>query len=79
MMTTDEGSITQVPIPTPENPFRTAQYIAESMGVKSYTVQEWLRNGKLKGYSIDGKWKVLHSDFVEFLQVRYGPGVQGPR
>lgn len=61
-----------VPTPTPENPFRNPDYIATAMSVRAYTVREWLRDGKLKGYLIDGKWKVLHSDFVAFLQERYG-------
>lgn len=63
-----------VPVPTPENPFRSPQYIAEVMDVKDYTVREWLNNGKLKGWREEGseRWKILHSDFVEFLQERFG-------
>ena len=70
-MMTEEGQA--FPIPSPENPLRSPNYIAEAMDVRPYTVREWLRTGKLKGYQDkDNGWKVLHSDFIAFLQERYG-------
>lgn len=63
-----------IPVPTPENPFRSVKYIAEVLGHKDYTIREWLRDGKIKGFrdQITGEWKILHSDFVAFCQERYG-------
>lgn len=70
-MTTEPGI--DFPVPTPENPLRTPNYIAQAMDVKPYTVREWLRSGKLKGYTDDnGNWQVLHNDFLAFLQARFG-------
>lgn len=67
-----------VPVPTPENPFRTTRYIAKVVDVKEYTVREWLRAGTLKGFQgTDGQWRVLHSDFVAFLQERFGANNAG--
>lgn len=66
-----------LPLATPQNPFRSPSYIAEALDVKSYTVREWLRDGKIKGHLINGQWKVLHSDFVAFLQERFGPDGKG--
>lgn len=63
----------EFPIPTPENPLRDPNYIAKAMDVKAYTVREWLRAGKLKGYQDENnQWKVLDSDFIAFLQDRFG-------
>jgi excisionase family DNA binding protein len=68
---TDEPE--DIPVPSPENPFRSPSYIAEAMDVQPYTVREWLRSGKLKGYQVGGQWKVLQSDFVAYLQKEFGP------
>ena len=68
-----------VPVPTPEDPFRSPKYIALAMDVDPRTVHTWLKDGKLKGYFGDGAWKVLHSDFVRFVQDRYGPGQNDQR
>lgn len=63
-----------MPIPTPENPFRTVKYIAEAVGFKPFTIREWLRDGKIKGYKDQetDEWRILHSDFVEFCQKKWG-------
>jgi hypothetical protein len=63
-----------VPVPTPENPFRDVKYIAEATGYKAFTIRDWLQKGKLKGYKDQDKdeWKILHSDFVEFCQQKWG-------
>jgi predicted site-specific integrase-resolvase len=65
---------TELPIPTPENPFRSVRYLAEALGYKEYTIREWLRDGKIKGHkdSETSEWRVLHSDFVAYCQERYG-------
>lgn len=60
------------PVPTEDNPFRDVAYIAKITCFKEATVRDWLLEGKLKGYRLRGEWRVLHSDFVEFLRERYG-------
>ncbi len=36
--------------------------------VKSSTVREWLRTGKLKGVKMGRLWRVRESDLAEFLK-----------
>lgn len=72
---TDETTVAeaeQLPIPTPENPWRTTKYIAEAVTVREYTVREWCKSGRIKAYKVMGEWRILHSDFVAFCQKEWG-------
>lgn len=69
----DNGEET-LPIPTPENPWRSAGWVAEAVGVKQYTVSEWCRTERIKAYKVFGEWKILHSDYVAFCQQNWGNG-----
>lgn len=64
----------ELEIPTPENPLRSISYIAEATGFTKPTVGEWCRKGAIKARKIgpNEEWRVLHSDFVEFCQQRWG-------
>ncbi|HHY38980.1 MAG TPA: helix-turn-helix domain-containing protein [Clostridia bacterium] len=52
----------------------TAKRIAEELQVSYWTVLRWLREGRLKGYSIGGKagWRIREEDFEEFLSSLEG-------
>jgi len=67
---TKDGKI--LPIPTPENPWRSPKYVAEACDVREFTVREWCRDGKIKATKVFDQWKILHSDFVAFCQERWG-------
>jgi predicted site-specific integrase-resolvase len=63
-----------VPIPSPENPFRSVGWIAEALGITKGTASKYCREGTIKAYKdiAADEWRVLHSDFVEYCQKRYG-------
>lgn len=47
---------------------------AKALLVKSSTVREWLRTGKLKGVKMGRLWRVKESDLGEFLKsLAQGP------
>jgi len=69
-----EPTTETVPIPTPENPFRSVGWIAEALDITKGTASKYVREGTIKGYkdNVTGDWRVLHSDFVAYCQKRYG-------
>lgn len=47
---------------------------AKALVVKSSTVREWLRTGRLKGMKMGRLWRVKESDLAEFLKsLAQGP------
>lgn len=46
---------------------------AKALLVKSSTVREWLRTGKLKGVKMGRLWRIRESDLVEFLKFPPSP------
>lgn len=69
-MTTEPTA--ELEIPSPENPLRDVNYIAEATGYTAATVRVWLREGLLKGRKDAEEWRILQSDFVEFCQQKWG-------
>lgn len=63
-----------VPIPSPENPFRSVGWVAEALGLTKPTVSKYCREGRIKAVKDKDadEWRVLHSDFIEYCQQRYG-------
>lgn len=47
----------------------TVEEIAERLKVKDYTVRNWLRDGKLKGFKTveGGPWRVKESELEELI------------
>jgi excisionase family DNA binding protein len=45
---------------------------AKALVVKSSTVREWLRAGKLKGMKMGRLWRIKESDLEEFLKALGG-------
>lgn len=49
--------------------FFTPKEIAERFKVEEATVTAWLRDGKLKGFQLSGKyWRVKESDLERFIE-----------
>ena len=54
----------------------TTREIAQRLKLTEYTVREWLRTSRLKGYRPGGDragWRVRESDLNEFLEGTAGP------
>jgi excisionase family DNA binding protein len=47
----------------------TPEDAAKALVVKSSTVREWLRTGRLKGVKMGRLWRVREGDLEEFLKV----------
>lgn len=45
-----------------EEKIYTIAEVAEILRVKDYTVREWLREGKLKGFKAGNRWRVKESE-----------------
>lgn len=49
--------------------FYTPKEIADRLKVEEATVTTWLRDGKLKGFQLSGKyWRVKESDLERFIE-----------
>jgi excisionase family DNA binding protein len=57
---------------TQEREFLTVKEIADRMRVTEFTVRNWLRSGRLKGYRPGGTkagWRVRESDLDRFIEA----------
>ena len=50
-----------------EDKFYTPKQIASIMGVISFKVRKWIKNGKLNTYHIDNQIRIKESDFRRFV------------
>lgn len=55
----------------------TPDEVAKRLRVKGYTVREWLRTGKLKGFRAGGRWRVREEDLEEQKELGLGYQYQG--
>ena len=46
----------------------TPAQVAERLQVSLFTVQRWLRQGKLKGFKVGRLWRIKEVDFNEFIR-----------
>jgi excisionase family DNA binding protein len=46
----------------------TPEQAAERLQVSVFTVQEWLREGRLKGFKAGRLWRIREADLDEFIQ-----------
>lgn len=40
---------------------------AERLQVSVFTIQEWLRQGKLKGFKVGRLWRIREADLDDFI------------
>ncbi|WP_288979595.1 helix-turn-helix domain-containing protein [uncultured Parvimonas sp.] len=48
--------------------FYTAKEIAEILQLKERTIQNWIKDGKIKGVKFGKCWRVSEEDFKEFCK-----------
>lgn len=46
----------------------TPAQVADRLQVSLFTVQRWLRQGKLKGFKVGSLWRIKEVDFDEFIR-----------
>lgn len=46
----------------------TTEELANLLGVTTRTIRNYLREGKIKGYKIGGKWQFYKQDIEEYIQ-----------
>lgn len=65
--------MTEHETPSLENPFLGVPEVAKIFAVKTPTVRQWLRDGKLIGTKLPGgAYRVLTSEVKRFAQEMYG-------
>jgi excisionase family DNA binding protein len=55
---------------------------AERLGVSKYTISDWIKAGRLKGFKIGKFWRVKESDLQAFIDnppplQRHAPAAKG--
>ena len=55
-----------------DNEWLTLKHAAELVGVTPRTVQNWIKNGKIKGYQVVGRIRVKRSDVDALYQPKEG-------
>lgn len=53
-----------------DNDWLTLKQAAEFVGVTPRTVQNWIKNGKIKGYQVVGRIRVKRSDVDALYQPK---------
>lgn len=46
----------------------TPKEVAELLGVSVFTIQELLREGRIKGYKLTTRWRVSHEELENFIK-----------
>ena len=46
----------------------TPAQVAERLQVSVFSIQDWLRQGKLKGFKAGKLWRIREADLEEFMQ-----------
>ena len=46
----------------------TVKQVADLLQVREYTVAEYLRQGKLKGFKVGNRWRIKEEDLKEFVE-----------
>lgn len=46
----------------------TPAQVAERLQVSVFSIQEWLRQGKLKGFKAGKLWRIREADLEEFMR-----------
>lgn len=47
--------------------FYNLEQLSEKVGIAERTLRELISEGKLKGYKKNGRYFVLHNDFIDYL------------
>lgn len=48
----------------------STEEVSEILGISTYTIREYIRNGSLKGFKIGREWRISESDLQEFLDSK---------
>lgn len=55
----------------------TPREVAKALGVTKWTVNYWIRTGRLKAIKPDSAYRVLTEDFEAFVRQRMAAGAKG--
>lgn len=64
--------MTEQIIPSVDNPFHSTAEVAAMFGVSEPQVREWIKDGKMEGHKILGRWRVQHSECIRVANEEHG-------
>lgn len=64
--------MTEEVIPSLDDPFRTTAEVAAMFGVEESQVRTWIKDGKMKGHKILGRWRVQQSECKRVANEEHG-------
>lgn len=59
-------------IPSIDDPLHSTADVAVMFGVREQQVREWIKEGKMEGHKILGRWRVQHSECVRVANEVHG-------
>lgn len=59
-------------MPTLDDPFIGVDEVAKMFGTSPVQVRQWIRDGKMDGRKIMGRWRVLTSEVKRVANEEYG-------
>ena len=69
----DDQPVSQpVPIPTLDDPFYGVDDVAKLFSVTPSQVREWVKDGKMRGYKVLGRIRILKSEVERVVKEEYG-------
>lgn len=54
------------------DPMLSTPKVAALFDVKTETVRDWIKQGKIKGHRINGQWRIYKSEVLRFGAGRHG-------
>ena len=56
------------------DPWLSTPKVAALFDVKTETVRDWIKQGKIAGVQINGQWRIRKSEVLRFGESRHGNG-----
>lgn len=66
--------MTEEIVPSLDDPLYTTSDVAKMFSVEEVQVRAWIKEGKMNGRKILGRWRVQRSEVIRVANKEYGDG-----
>jgi excisionase family DNA binding protein len=58
--------------PTPDNPLYKVSEVAKMLGVKPWSVRQWIKEDKIKATQINKQWRIPRAEVSRIANEKWG-------